>query len=272
MKITLVHNRYQLLFIALFLLCFFNKSTPISALEHSTFTLNLQPSTLKIGPQYTGEILHITSHFSQGSLIKPQDPFGLIFVVKGPKKNISLKKDVKKWGVWQNGKTYSFIQTPLYYYIAANKPLEKITRQKNYTTLKIGADNLNYQMKGDHLTKDLVENFIAVMKGKGFYETEPRPISFENDQATFSLKLPAQFAKGCYEVEAYLFDSNSQLLEKQIKEIWAKPSSAIKFFDDIIHNHAKIYGLLCVLLAIFLGALGRFLPFIIKIAKKPFQR
>jgi uncharacterized protein (TIGR02186 family) len=185
--------------------------------------------------------------------------FGNILVaVRGPKKNFMVTKKENLLGVWYNGErikfdSYSFYST----FSSLENP--SFTGQL-FSDIEIGKHNLKLQnQKYDEKTQNEFKvELINELEDKKLYANSVGAIEFL-DETLFKiiLNFPKNIMRGVYTVEIYLINDDN-LVSFQSIPIYVNQVGFSAEILDFAYHESFLYGLLAVVLALFIGWLANY--------------
>ncbi len=174
------------------------------------------------------------------------DPGDIVIVIRGPERNIMVRKKERVMGMWVNRFEEEFLGQPTFYRIASSRALENVRQQRLFQPLAI----LPPQEPTDNtfltaLRKQLIEN--------RYYGGEVTPVEFMGStlfKAEFT--FPDNMPRGSYTAEAYLF-TDGRLSGMQSTPIHVYKVGTDAALYDAAQHHGFFYGLFSILLAVGFG-------------------
>lgn len=180
----------------------------------------------------------------------------IIVVVTGPKGLATIQKKGNVLGVWVNTKKVNYINAPKYLSISSNRDIDKILNQKTQKISEIGLNNLNVRIQpGKPINNEqewreaLTRNML---KSKLWSVNENSVSLIKNSLFRSYLSLPSNVTIGKFEVKI-LHYRNSKLISKETSNINVSKSGFSAEIYNIAQNYSTLYGILAVLLAVFIG-------------------
>jgi len=180
----------------------------------------------------------------------------IIVVVTGPKGLATIQKKGNVLGVWVNTKKVNYINAPKYLSISSNRDIDKILNQKTQKISEIGLNNLNVRIQpGKPINNEqewreaLTRNML---KSKLWSVNENSVSLIKNSLFRSYLLLPSNVTTGKFEVKI-LHYRNSKLISKETSNINVSKSGFSAEIYNIAQNYSTLYGILAVLLAVFIG-------------------
>lgn len=179
----------------------------------------------------------------------------IVVVVRGPKQDYMVRKKEKIMGVWLNRKQMAFNDVNSIYAVyssVAKDELQKLI----LANLNIGIDNLPFIYSGKAYIAELEDFRSAILNHKfeqKLYIEDFNHIKFMGDSLfKTQLSFSKHIQEGIYNVEIYLIDDD-ELVGVQSISITAEKTGIEATIHNFAHDRSLLYGILCVLAAIFAG-------------------
>lgn len=187
------------------------------------------------------------------------DVGNVVIVVRGPKVNQILREKGKVLGVWTNITNLKVKDFYNYYALAATNGLDAINNTSLLKNLEVGLDNINFEpvksrdIIGTENKDELKNAAIRLMQSKGLYSKDDYDILYWGETLfrTF-IDFPKNISKGVYNIDVYLFN-DGQLQSFQSLPIIVDKVGFEEFVYNSAHENSLLYGIVSVLIAIFLG-------------------
>jgi len=183
----------------------------------------------------------------------------VIVVVRGPEQDTSVRLKERIAGIWVNTDEVIFEHAPTYYVVASTKPVEFILSQEILDREKIGTAHLGLTPKSapeganaatvQKFKDGLVRNMVA----KNLYSDKIGPLDLIGKQLfRTTLWFPANVHVGDYVVDTYLVADGQIKTHKSTNLEVHKVGIEAEVYN-FAHEHALIYGLLAILIAVVAG-------------------
>ncbi len=189
------------------------------------------------------------------------DAGSIVIVVRGPKKDYLLRKKGKVAGIWTNIYTKEIKDLYSLYSISTMRNLEDLNNNSLLKSLGIGLNSMNYQVVNNYGKESLDPEMVKseanqLMQQKGLYTGSDNEILFWGETLFRSfIKFPKNIIRGVYNIDIYLF--NDGLLNSyQTLPIIVEQVGVEAFLHDFAYNHSLFYGVISVLIALFMGWLA----------------
>ncbi|MCB9989360.1 MAG: TIGR02186 family protein [Rhodospirillales bacterium] len=180
----------------------------------------------------------------------------IAIVVRGPEKDMVVRKKSQIFGVWMNTESVLFRDVPAYYDFASSVQERDIASPDVRQRQGIGLDSLTIRHSGREEPETVRQFREALVRNKqvqGLFSLEPENIYFLNDnffRANFY--LPADVPTGDYTIETFLFDKGALLdrYETRLRVAQVGFSARLRRFAMV---QGIMYGLVAVVLAVLAG-------------------
>lgn len=230
-------------------------SPALAAVQHSPEAITLagpmvadiSQSTIQIHSSFNGTELLVF-----GARNAPGD---LVIAVRGPAANVTLRHKERIAGMWMHVETRKYHQLPLFYAIAATRPLKDIAADYTLRQLALGEAqvvaraNASGKSEFDQALRDNLE------AKRRWQEPFARISYFGESLFKARLPLPSNMPRGNYSVEVYLFDKGRPVAFQTIPLRAFKTGLDAKIYDES-ENHPWIYGMIAIVMALCGGWLG----------------
>lgn len=221
------------------------------------------------------ETISITSNFSGINLIVfgavdnidplvlRQGRYDIFLALKGPRMDVISRRKGRVFGIWMNVDEEGFANVPQSYLVASTRLPRDISSAE--TLERLGLDTRALRMRAidgeENLSADgpFADALRDIKHDTGLYQIFPGNVRFVS-QSLFraEVPLPANVPLGNHRVSAYLFKNGGLVAQTQAQLQIRKAGLEIAIFN-LAQTQPLLYGLLAVLLALFVGWLGRVL-------------
>lgn len=183
----------------------------------------------------------------------------IIVVVRGPNKDTSIRLQERVAGIWVSTDEVIFEDAPGFYALASSKPIDELLSSDDLLSQKIGTDNLGLIAKSapENATESTLKNFkdglVRNMVAKNLYTGEPGKIDLVGKQLfRTDLWFPANVHVGQYVIDTYLVTSGRIATHNSTQLTVHKVGLEAEIYS-FAHEHALLYGLLAILIAVVSG-------------------
>lgn len=180
----------------------------------------------------------------------------VVVVVKGPERDVTVRHKGRIAGIWVNEDELQFVGVPLFYLVAASRPLDELAPPEVLKRHDIGLDNLRLAAKravSKEENQAFREGLIRNKLRQKLYFTEPFKVSFLTGRLFRSdFYIPANVPIGTYSVEVY-FIRDGQVVGAQTIPFIVSNAGVGADIQYFAHVHSILYGIIAIFLALAAG-------------------
>jgi uncharacterized protein (TIGR02186 family) len=182
-------------------------------------------------------------------------PGDVVIAVRGPAANITLRRKERIAGMWMHVEQHKYAGIPLFYALAATKPLEEIAPYSTLKSLGLGEEEItNASHQKPHAIFDAA--LEERLSKKQWWQSPFNTITYFGESLFKArLDLPDSLPGGHYTAEIYLFD-NGALRAMQIIPISVSKTGFEARLVESALRQSGLYGLIAVLMALLGGWLA----------------
>ena len=247
-----MRERKFILSIMILILLLFN----IQKLKADSF--EVKPEKILINFTYHGANLKITG---QGNCAGKDF---VINILSTHKEKATFKKIEKVANlIWMKTGDLHFENVPFFYHVYSTRPVEEILTKKELEEHSLTFDSLKkgvnlFPVKDENQKNFLWQEFIKYKSKYHLYAYEVVPYNCkgegQNQLLEISIHWPYQAPPGVYQIKIYEI-SNRKIENIAEKIVEVEKVGLVKFLTDFAQNHALIYGVFSVLIALVSGFL-----------------
>jgi uncharacterized protein (TIGR02186 family) len=187
-----------------------------------------------------------------------EGPYHIIITVTGPLQNRVARQKTNQFGIWLNTAQAEFERFPSFYQVLSDAQLSNITDPITLAENQIPLESQSrYTAKSgwwDALA--FGGELVRLMQEKGLFKLNENGVVFRSDTFYFAqVVLPSDAPPGPYLAHTYLFKDGKIIAEKSdgfsVRKIGFE-----RFLGQAARAQPLLYGLVCVVLALFTGWLG----------------
>ncbi len=220
---------------------------------------DMSDRVIKISSNFTGSNIVVFGMIERDArTVSRGDPYDLVIVVRGENQTLVSRRKERVAGIWVNKKRRLFANAPNFYVMSSTRKLEDIAHPSTLTKMQLGTNYLlmpdGFNPQDKFATYDpFREAALRLKRAKGLYRDDLSSITFLN-KAMFrsTVDIPANVEVGKYEVTVHLFRGGS-LLHSSSQQLNVTKTGFEQLTYGLSRNHGVIYGILCVILAVFTG-------------------
>ncbi len=186
----------------------------------------------------------------------------VVVTVTGPRKKIVVRKKENNMGIWINGSTKVFSDVPSFYYVASNKPLEKLNAETSLHVNQIGLKNLRFEGAEENERKDRklwIDGIVNTMVKQGRYSDKIGKIEIsKNKLFKTELYFSSDILEGEYIVDTLLLKSGNVVGARRSFINVSKSGLGAKI-HFLANYNSLFYGFFSIILALLFGFLANFI-------------
>lgn len=178
-------------------------------------------------------------------------------VVRGPERNVVVRRKDRFAGVWANSDELTFEAVPTFYAIAANRPLRDLAPRPVLERNQIGLRNIRFNTIEADTTEvekaRFVDAFIRLQKKQRLYSDDLGSVTFMTGKLFRTrLNFPSNVPVGVYTVQVFLI-RDGEVLSAQTTPLNIDRTGIGAEVYLFAHRHAAAYGALAILSALVAG-------------------
>ncbi len=183
----------------------------------------------------------------------------MIIVVRGPERQMRIRKKERIAGIWINRHSTTFDSVPGYYATLSTRPVTEIA--PSYTLLQNGIGFNSLQGKlilsstgfAQANVKDYAAAIVRVHQSQNLYQQIKGAIGFTGEHLfRAEFELPANVPLGDYTAEVFTF-RGGELIGNYSTSLKIEKSGVERFIYELAHKQPLIYGIISVILALAAG-------------------
>ncbi|MBF0679483.1 MAG: TIGR02186 family protein [Devosia sp.] len=229
--------------------------------QNARLVSTLSNETIEITSSFDGERMTFFGNIAPeaGSGQRFVDgPFHVIVVILGPTQDRVAREMTHNFGIWLNTDEVVFPRFPSYFHVLSSGRLREVS---DVATL-----NANFILPEAHVIapnaagwwKTLVfgRELIRLMTQEKLFGVQENGVNFLSD--TFysaQLILPSNAPPGPYIAQTYVF-KNGEIIARKSEGFAVRKIGFERFLAQSATQYPLLYGICCVILALFTGWLG----------------
>lgn len=215
----------------------------------------LSSEEVKITSNFTGTSIAVFGAIEPDAATVSRPSFyDVVVTVKGPAESVVTRRKDHIAGIWLNNGSRTLRDMPSFYAVNASRPLSDVTTPQTLKRYRLGAD----EIVGAALpaADPFAQAFVRLKQEAGLYREEAYGVLFPAITVfQTAVQIPANVPIGKYMATVYLFRDGAMLASGD-SEIRISKTGFEQFTFDLAHDRGLVYGLICVILAIFTGWLA----------------
>ncbi len=234
--------------------------------------MTLPASAEQLVTQVSSEEVAITSSFAGQTLtlfgtIAPEagseqrfveGPFHIVVTVTGPLQRRVARKMTNQFGIWINTEQAVYEEFPSFYQILSDARLDTITNPITLAETAIPLDSPSIgKTDAPYPQSQLFRGeLVKLMERKGHFKLNEQGVIFRSDTFYFAqVALPSDAPPGPYLARTYLF-KDGEIVAQKSNGFSVRKIGFERFLGLASRQQPLLYGLVCVVLALFTGWLG----------------
>lgn len=215
--------------------------------------------TISIHSNFSGETITLFGNIEPSvDGTRPEGSYDVIFVVRGPAEERVVRRKERQLGIILNADYALFTGLPSFYSVLSSRPLTtildpQIIDDRNLSALS-QAELALTQTSGNVALFEA--ELVRLMGRANLFRTDERGVTFHSP-TFFSTRvvLPANVPNGPFLAQAFLVQ-NGEIVAQQARRFFVQKSGFERFLGEAAVNQPLLYGISCVLLALFTGWMG----------------
>ena len=240
------------------LVCFFGLAGPAGA---ERLVSQVSNETVEITSSFSGERMSFFGAIipDAGSDQKyVEGPFHVVVVVLGPTQNRVARQKTNVLGVWLNTDQVELTSFPSYFHVLSSGRLTDITDITTLTANRILPESHTLAVNSQDWWKGAVfgRELVRLMTEQGLFGVQENAVNFPADNFySARLTLPSNAPPGPYIALTYVF-KNGEIIARKSEGFAVRKIGFERFLAQSSVQQPLLYGLVCVVLALFTGWLG----------------
>ena len=183
----------------------------------------------------------------------------VVVVVRGPEQRDIVRRKERVAGIWVNRQQFPFTEIPAFYSVASSRPLQEIADSPLLARHQIGLEYLQFnpgEVAPEAVTTAFRDALIRNKQRLGVFHDRLGKVRFVAPRLfRTDVHLPSNVPTGTYTVTVYLIRDGEVRSAQTTPLVVSKIGIGARVFE-FAHQHAAIYGVLAILMALFAGWLA----------------
>jgi uncharacterized protein (TIGR02186 family) len=221
-------------------------------------TIALSTTDVHIDSSFTGTNIAIFGAIERDAgTISRVGAYEVATLVLGPPQTVVARRKDRLLGIWANAGAETFIAIPSFYAVNTSHDVAQLASKALAEKLQVGFDNVAFDaVGGGEGASEFRDAFLRLKREAGLYSEMPNGVEFIGDSIfRTNVWIPANVPVGDYRVAVFLFAGDA-LLAQATSAISVTKTGVERFMFNLAHREALVYGLACVVLAVFSGWLA----------------
>ncbi|MCS6761730.1 MAG: TIGR02186 family protein [Candidatus Devosia symbiotica] len=185
-------------------------------------------------------------------------PFHVVIVVLGPTQNRVAREKTHNFGIWLNTDKVEFYNFPSYLHVLSSSRLSDIADVTTLTTSGILPESYTLASStGDWWKTEIFSReLMRLMSKDGLFGMQENGVNFLSDNFySARLTLPSNAPPGPYIALTFLF-KDGNIIARKSEGFSVRKIGFERFIALAAVQSPLLYGVICVILALFTGWLG----------------
>lgn len=207
----------------------------------------------------SSHLIAITAGFSGTELLlfgATEGEGDVVVLVRGPEGETAVRRKSRVAGIWLNTDELRFGAVPVFYRVAASRPLGEFLTPALRQRHQIGSEFLRLAPLREANVETVQAFRAGLVRNKErlqLFDPEPGRVTFLGPRLFRTrIYFPANVPTGAYTVEVLLI-RNGQVAAAQSTPMFVSKVGIGAEIYDFAHTHSAWYGLIAVLIAVFAG-------------------
>lgn len=187
-----------------------------------------------------------------------EGPFHVVIVITGPLQDRVARRSRQRFGIWMNTEQVVFNDFPSFYHVLASGKLADITDEATLARLNIMPEaqaRITVQ-PGTADAASFGRELVRLMTDQGYFGVNELGVVFRsNTLYSARVNLPSDVPPGAFLAHTYVF-KNGVVIAERSEGFSVRKIGFERFLALAAQQQPLLYGLVCVILAIFTGWLG----------------
>ena len=185
-------------------------------------------------------------------------PFHVVVVIHGPTQNRVAREKSHNFGIWLNTDQVEFDDFPSYFHVLSSGRLTDIADVTTLTANSILPEALTLAASTADWWKTAIfsPELVRLMSEEGLFGVQENGVNFLSENFySARLTLPSNAPPGPYIALTYVF-KNGEIIARKSEGFSVRKIGFERFIALSAVQQPLLYGLVCVILALFTGWLG----------------
>jgi uncharacterized protein (TIGR02186 family) len=186
-------------------------------------------------------------------------PLNVIITLKGPPREVTVRRKERRFGIWINIDSVEVRQAPSFYAVATTFPLDQILSQTEQLRYGIGMDQAVRRVGGSATLADttpFTEALVRLKERTGSYVQADGAVKIaEETLFQTEITMPANLVEGDYATEFFLVRDN-EVINHGETLIRVEKTGIERWLYNFSRDEPLYYGLMSLALALAAGWLA----------------
>ncbi len=232
---------------------------PVSAQRDPILVPEVSQHEVQVRQGFVGTELLLFGAILDPSGARGGRDYDIVVVLKGPTGAIRVREKERIGGIWINATTTDFRSAPSFFAVASSAPISQIVDQRTAAIYELGLGFIQLSPTGtidpEEQTK-FTEGLVDLRQREGLFKEEMGGVTIK-EQVLYQarISLPSNVQTGTYTAETFAI-TRGRVIASAIAEVEVKKVGFERFVEVFSQKQAFLYGLIAVVLSIFMGWLA----------------
>ena len=230
---------------------------PATAQDDPILVPEISQHDVKVRQGFTGTELLLFGAILDPAPARPN--YDIVVVLKGPTQAIRLREKERVAGIWLNAQSTAFRSAPAYFAVASSAPVEQLVDERTAAIYELGLEYIQLSPTG---AIDPVEQarfssgLVDLRQRQGLYREDMDGVQIkESVLYQARIYLPSNVQTGPYTAETFAI-ADGRVIASAIADVEVRKVGFERFVEVFAQNWGLFYGVLAVLISVFMGWLA----------------
>lgn len=205
---------------------------------------------------FTGTLLLLYGAVLDPSGRRPDKPYDIVVVLKGPTEPIQLREKEQLAGIWVNARSSSYRSVPSFYSMASSRSMEEIVDNNTAAIYELGLKYLQLSPTGaiDPVEQDRFSSGLVDLRMReGLYSQFDGAVTVTQGVLYHArLPIPSNVRPGRYTAETFAI-SEGQVLATATAEVQVRKEGFERMVTVQSQDNSFLYGMFAIFLSVLMG-------------------
>ncbi len=227
------------------------------ALAEETVVTGMSTDKIALNARFDGSDLFVFGAIRRDAPIAPgAGPLDVIITIKGPPRQVTVRRKERVLGIWVNTQTLKVRQAPSFYAITSTRPVNDLLDATDRLRYGIGMDQAVRMVGGSDTiadTQPFTDAVVRLREEKGIYtQLDEGVILSEDTLFQTRIRMPANLVEGDYAAQFFLVRDRTVVSTATTTIVVAK-TGLERWLYNLSKNEPLLYGFFAVGLALAAG-------------------
>lgn len=232
---------------------------PINAQREPILVPEVSQHEVQVRQGFVGTELLLFGAILDPSGARAGRDYDIVVVLKGPTGAIRVREKERIGGIWINATTTDFRSAPSFFAVASSAPISDIVDERTAAIYELGLGFIQLSPTGtidpEEQTK-FTQGLVDLRQREGLFKEDMDGVQIK-EQVLYQarISLPSNVQTGTYTAETFAI-TRGRVIASAIAEVEVRKVGFERFVEVFSQKQAFFYGLIAVMLSIFMGWLA----------------